>query len=186
MPCAPKDLVYDDSQKQCDWQSDSNVCKVPTEAPTTEASTTEAPTTEASTTEAPTTEASTTEASVTEICTTEPETETPTTNTPTDSTTDTPIDSTTDTPIDSTTDASTTPSSGFVCPEEDIADTGCKGPTDCLYPNPENCNSFIQCVPQPDGSGEPVVMPCPAGLEWNDNKKQCDYPPDSTCPKRPY
>jgi hypothetical protein len=59
------------------------------------------------------------------------------------------------------------------------------GPKDCLYPNPANCNSFIQCVPQPDGSGKPQVMPCPAGLEWNDNKKECDWPSSSTCPKTP-
>jgi hypothetical protein len=52
-----------------------------------------------------------------------------------------------------------------------------------LYPNPDNCNSFIQCVPQPDGSGKPQVMPCPDGLEWNNNKKECDWPQDSTCPK---
>jgi hypothetical protein len=28
-------------------------------------------------------------------------------------------------------------------------------------------------------------MPCPAGLEWNDNKKECDWPQDSTCPNKP-
>jgi hypothetical protein len=158
MPCAPKDLVYDDSQKQCDYESASNVCKVQTEAPTTEI----------------------------EICPTEPETETPTTDAPTDSTTDTPIDSTTDDLTDSTTDtptdAPTTSSSEFVCPKEDIANTGCKGQKDCLYPNPESCDSFIQCVPQSDGSGIPQEMPCPAGLEWNDTKKECDWPEDSTCP----
>jgi hypothetical protein len=178
MPCAPEDLVYDDSQKQCDWESASNVCNVQTEAPTTEASTTETSVTEPET-ETPTTDAPT-------DSTTDAPTDS-TTNTPTDSTTDSPIDSTTDALTDSTTDtptdAPTTPSSEFVCPEEDIANTGCKGPKDCLYPNPENCVTFIQCVPQPDGSGKPQVMPCPAGLEWNDIKKECDWPKDSTCPK---
>jgi hypothetical protein len=136
MPCAPKNLVYDDSQKQCDFQSASNVFKVQTEA------------------------------SVTEIYSTEPETETPTTDAPTDSTTDFK----TDTP----TNAPTTTSSGLVCPKEDIANAGCKGPKNCLDPNPENCDSFIQCEPQSDGSGKPQVIQCPAGLEWNDTKKECD------------
>lgn len=31
----------------------------------------------------------------------------------------------------------------FECPEGDIADTGCQGPRDCLYANPDNCNAFI-------------------------------------------
>jgi hypothetical protein len=77
------------------------------------------------------------------------------------------------------------PDNGFQCPRDDITNTGCKGPKDCLYPNPANCNSFIQCVPQPDGSGKPQVMPCPVGLEWNDNKKECDWSQDSTCPNKP-
>lgn len=82
---------------------------------------------------------------------------------------------------------STSHSQNFVCPREDIANTGCKGPKDCLYPNPQNCNTFIQCVPQPDGSGNPVVMPCAPSnppLEWNDNKKECDYPGQGTCPRQ--
>jgi hypothetical protein len=186
MPCAPEDLVYDDNQKQCDWESDSNVCKVQTEAPTTEASTTETPVTEPET-ETPTTDAPT-------DSTTDAPTDS-TTDSPTDSTTDAPTDSTTDAPTDSTTDsltdsttdtptdAPTTPSSGFVCSEEDIANTGCMGPKDCLYPNPGDCVSYIQCVPQPDGSGEPQVMPCPGELEWNDTEKICDWPENSTCPK---
>jgi hypothetical protein len=28
-------------------------------------------------------------------------------------------------------------------------------------------------------------MPCPAGLEWNDNEKICDWPQSSTCPNKP-
>ena len=74
--------------------------------------------------------------------------------------------------------------SDFVCPREDIAATGCNGPKDCLYPNPDTCNTFIQCEVNSDGvTGTPVVRDCPAGLEWNDNKKECDYPANSTCPK---
>ncbi len=119
MPCAPNNLVYNDTQKQCDWPFNT-ICVV---YPATTAAPTEL----------------------------------------------------------------TTPPSDddFVCPRDDIANTRCLGPKDCLYPNPANCKSFIQCVPQPDGSGNPVVMPCPAGLEWNDNKKECDWPSSSTCPKTP-
>lgn len=68
----------------------------------------------------------------------------------------------------------------FVCPEEDIASTACKGPKDCLYPDPNSSTNFIQCTVNADGvTGTPVVMNCaPASpdLEWNDNKKECDYP----------
>ena len=71
----------------------------------------------------------------------------------------------------------------FVCPTEDIASTGCQGPKDCLYPNPDSCTTFIQCEVNADGTtGTPVVRDCPSGLEWNDNNKECDYPTSSTCP----
>jgi len=70
----------------------------------------------------------------------------------------------------------------FQCPEEDIAATQCKGPKDCLYPNPDSCESFIHCEVNADGtSGRPTIQDCPSGLEWNDNKKECDYPEQSTC-----
>lgn len=72
--------------------------------------------------------------------------------------------------------------SDFVCPEEDIASTGCQGPKDCLYPNALSCDNFIQCMVNADGvTGTPVVMPCPSGLQWNDNEKICDWPSQSTC-----
>jgi hypothetical protein len=77
------------------------------------------------------------------------------------------------------------PDNGFQCPRDNIANNGCLGPKDCLYPNPAYCNSFIQCVPLPDGSSKSQVMPCPAGLEWNGMKKECDWPQDSTCPNKP-
>jgi hypothetical protein len=70
----------------------------------------------------------------------------------------------------------------FVCPPEDIAATGCEGPKDCLYTNPQNCNTFTQCTVNSDGtSGTPIIMPCPAGLEWNDEDKVCSFEFDSTC-----
>ncbi|KAF7334978.1 Carbohydrate-binding module family 14 protein [Mycena venus] len=72
----------------------------------------------------------------------------------------------------------------FVCPAEDIANTGCLGPKDCLYANPNNCNTFIRCIANADGTGTPVVLPCLLELEWNDNKKECDFPENSTCPPK--
>ncbi|MEH1835806.1 MAG: carbohydrate-binding module family 14 protein [Nostoc sp.] len=70
-----------------------------------------------------------------------------------------------------------------LCPTEDITNTQCQGPKDCLYPNPKNCNTYIQCTVNNDGmTGTPVVMPCPGGLQWNDNQKICDWPNSSTCP----
>nr|URT56660.1 DrsB1-CBD [synthetic construct] len=63
--------------------------------------------------------------------------------------------------------------------------TKCMGPKDCLYPNPDSCTTYIQCVPLDEvGNAKPVVKPCPKGLQWNDNvgKKWCDYPNLSTCP----
>jgi hypothetical protein len=79
-------------------------------------------------------------------------------------------------------------SSGFVCPTEDIVNTKCLGPKDCLYQNDSDCNSFIQCTVNADGvTGTPVPMPCaPANppLQWNDNEKVCDYPPSPTCPRK--
>ncbi|CAF0750563.1 unnamed protein product [Adineta steineri] len=75
--------------------------------------------------------------------------------------------------------------SGFVCPEEDIAETQCLGDKDCLYPNSQDCNTYIQCTVNADQvTGTPVVMACAASLEWNDNTKECDYPANSTCPSR--
>lgn len=72
--------------------------------------------------------------------------------------------------------------SAFTCPEEDIANTQCLGPKDCLYPDPENCNQFIHCEVNTDGiTGRPTVKACPADLEWNDIKIECDWPVNSTC-----
>lgn len=72
---------------------------------------------------------------------------------------------------------------GFVCPTEDIINTQCLGPKDCLYPNPNRCDQFIHCeVNAGSVSGRPTVKDCPAGLEWNDSEKICDWPVNSTCP----
>ena len=72
----------------------------------------------------------------------------------------------------------------FACPEDDIAATGCKGPKDCLYPDPDSCEKFIRCELNADGvTGRPVERDCPTGLQWNDNKKECGDPEESTCPK---
>ncbi|KAK4620300.1 Avr4 [Fulvia fulva] len=71
------------------------------------------------------------------------------------------------------------------CKPQEVIDTKCMGPKDCLYPNPDSCTTYIQCVPLDEvGNAKPVVKPCPKGLQWNDNvgKKWCDYPNLSTCP----
>ncbi|XP_054153527.1 peritrophin-1-like [Oppia nitens] len=68
------------------------------------------------------------------------------------------------------------------CPVWDIIRTKCLGPKDCLYTNWLNCNTYIQCTVNPDGrTGRPVVMPCPAGLKWNNRNKVCDRPERATC-----
>lgn len=68
--------------------------------------------------------------------------------------------------------------------QPEILTTGCKGPKDCIYPDPDNCSTYIACVPTDEaGNAYAQVMPCPAGLEWNDGKKWCDYPAQSTCPR---
>ncbi|KAJ5118114.1 hypothetical protein N7448_004239 [Penicillium atrosanguineum] len=69
----------------------------------------------------------------------------------------------------------------FSCPKGDIEDSGCLGPKECLYPYAGNCDKFIECEVNSDGTGRPMIGECPAGLEWNDNKKECDLPEDSTC-----
>ncbi|EME82543.1 carbohydrate-binding module family 14 protein [Pseudocercospora fijiensis CIRAD86] len=71
----------------------------------------------------------------------------------------------------------------FVCPSADITATKCLGPKDCLYPNPKTCNGYIQCSPADASYTTGIVheMPCPSGLQWNDNQKWCDWPENSTC-----
>lgn len=65
----------------------------------------------------------------------------------------------------------------FECPLPDML-KGCHGPKDCLYRNPEDCTTFIQCTPNPLGlGGRADVYPCPPGnLEWDDKVKECDIP----------
>jgi len=101
-------------------------------------------------------------------------TQRPTTTTTTSTTTQRPTTTTTTTTT--TTSRPNTPISGYECPAGDIAG-GCKGPKDCLYPNPSNCSTFIQCT----AAGLAYVMPCPSGLQWNDDEKICDWPSQSTC-----
>ncbi|KAK6835440.1 hypothetical protein RU639_001853 [Aspergillus parasiticus] len=70
----------------------------------------------------------------------------------------------------------------FHCPEEDVAATKCAGPKDCLYPEPYNCDQFIRCEVNDDGiTIQAITKDCPVGLEWNDKKKECVWPKDSTC-----
>jgi chitinase len=50
------------------------------------------------------------------------------------------------------------------------------------YYKHENCRKYYWCV-----HGKPTEMSCQPGLEWDDEKKRCDWPkPGSTCIKRNY
>jgi hypothetical protein len=55
----------------------------------------------------------------------------------------------------------------------------------CLFPDPNNCHNFIQCAADVLGTIE-YILPCPltfnGQLEWNQDKKECVKPKDSTCP----
>lgn len=64
----------------------------------------------------------------------------------------------------------------FICPPEDTM-TGCKDPKSCIYPDPNNCNGFIQC----NDAGQIFYQNCNQGLEWNDSIKNCEEPQHSTC-----
>lgn len=54
---------------------------------------------------------------------------------------------------------------------EDI-ENGCSDPKSCLYPDPNNCNGFIQC----DDGGQVHHQQCSGGLFWNDRVKDCTGP----------
>lgn len=61
------------------------------------------------------------------------------------------------------------------CPlEDDIHDNV------TLLSNPFNCSTFFACA-----QGTPVEMACPAGLEFNDELKVCDYPEKAGCVQLP-
>ncbi|GFR23990.1 papilin, partial [Trichonephila clavata] len=49
---------------------------------------------------------------------------------------------------------------------------------DGIYPNPDNCSSFIQC-----SNGYKHIMPCPKGLHYDVNTKACQKPCDAYCNK---
>ncbi|USW54951.1 Putative chitin binding domain-containing protein [Septoria linicola] len=71
----------------------------------------------------------------------------------------------------------------FTCPSADISSTRCMGPKDCLYPDPNSCEGYIQCAPADETYTTGLIyhMPCPAGLLWNDVQKWCDWPENATC-----
>ena len=56
----------------------------------------------------------------------------------------------------------------FVCPSEG------------KFPDPEDCFNYITCVSNGD-TLEATVKTCVLGLEWNDDKKDCDFEDESTC-----
>ncbi|GFS90411.1 haemalin, partial [Nephila pilipes] len=64
--------------------------------------------------------------------------------------------------------------------EEDFEDSEAefRCVADGQYPNPSNCSTFIQC-----SNGIRHIMPCPKGLNYNVEKKECDYKCDAYCNK---
>lgn len=69
-----------------------------------------------------------------------------------------------------------------MCPVEDIVRTQCMDVKDCLYPHPTGCKKYIHCEVNTDGvTGRPTVKDCHGNFEWNDNKKTCALPENSTC-----
>ncbi|EDO34779.1 predicted protein, partial [Nematostella vectensis] len=54
--------------------------------------------------------------------------------------------------------------------------TICKNRADGNYPHPDFCKMYIAC-----SNGIAYEMPCPAGLNWNDEKKYCDWPFNAPC-----
>ena len=47
----------------------------------------------------------------------------------------------------------------------------CPGTKNGLYSDPHNCGYFYQC-----SNGIPYHMPCPSGLQFNPDTRECDYP----------
>ncbi|CAG9860550.1 unnamed protein product [Phyllotreta striolata] len=45
-----------------------------------------------------------------------------------------------------------------------------------LLPNPGDCTTYIEC-----SNDMPIIMPCPPGLYFNKDTKQCDYPESANC-----
>ncbi|XP_046549407.1 integumentary mucin C.1-like [Haliotis rubra] len=52
----------------------------------------------------------------------------------------------------------------------------CTGLGNGNYQSCERCDGFVVCT-----NGNKYHSPCPAGLLWNDNKKNCLHPPSTTC-----
>ncbi|EDO35848.1 predicted protein, partial [Nematostella vectensis] len=45
--------------------------------------------------------------------------------------------------------------------------------------HPENCKMYITC-----SNGITYERQCPAGLNWNDAKKLCDWPKNAPCEEK--
>jgi len=56
------------------------------------------------------------------------------------------------------------------CPQTDPLDYT------VLLPHPKDCSRFFSC-----SNGVPIEMHCPAGLEFNDALKVCDWPENANC-----
>uniref|UniRef100_A0A182SHY4 Chitin-binding type-2 domain-containing protein n=1 Tax=Anopheles maculatus TaxID=74869 RepID=A0A182SHY4_9DIPT len=71
-----------------------------------------------------------------------------------------------------TTEEETTesPSTTHTCPAID-------DPVSPMYlPKVDDCSSYIMCY-----HGNPLIMQCPNGLEWNAANSRCDFPENAKC-----
>ncbi|XP_067003843.2 chondroitin proteoglycan 2-like [Anabrus simplex] len=65
--------------------------------------------------------------------------------------------------------------------EADLPDCPPPGEGDVqLFPKPDNCSQYYEC-----DNGNPVVMECPPGLEFNAANDTCDYPWSANCKVSP-
>ena len=74
-------------------------------------------------------------------------------------------------PVERTTRRTEADVAAPVCPE--VA-----GPFPVLLPNPSNCSTYYMCA-----GGVARLMPCPAGLLFNNATWTCDFPRNVVCPE---
>ncbi|KAK9868137.1 hypothetical protein WJX84_004565 [Apatococcus fuscideae] len=60
----------------------------------------------------------------------------------------------------------------FHCPAKDLAATGCKDPSSCLYPFPGLPHKYIHC----DHQGVAHEKDCPSDQIWDNVGKACTHP----------
>ncbi|XP_048587237.1 von Willebrand factor A domain-containing protein 7 [Nematostella vectensis] len=64
-------------------------------------------------------------------------------------------------------------------PAPSVVNSFCKKRANGYYAHPENCKMYITC-----SNGITYERQCPAGLNWNDAKKLCDWPKNAPCEEK--